>query len=336
LAYNPWGGVNSYQATSVTDDDEAYEGRSVVSSFDRPFARGSGTGGFLDEEYHLVRTAERLGLKLNYAADLDLHARPEVLSGAVGVALLGHSEYWSRQMRAALTAARDRGTNLAFLGANDIFRRVRLQSSPIGPFRQMVNYKDGALDPDKSLDTTADWTRQPHARPEADVTGVQYRCAKARADMVVTAPDSWLFTGLGLVAGQKLPGMVGPEFDRVTPSVPTPRPMQIMAHSPVSCYGYPEYSDLVWYSTTSGAGVFAAGTLDWDGGLSSPDPLVRRVVTTVTERVLTAVARPTAGSTVPAVDNVARHYSSSGVPLDARGKPLVLPRRTTPSPSSRP
>jgi hypothetical protein len=104
----------------------------------------------------------------------------------------------------------------------------------------------------------------------------------------------------------------------------------------VSCYGYPEYSDLVWYSAASGAGVFAAGTLDWDSGLSSPDPLTRTVVTAVTERVLTAVARPRAGRTIPAVDNVARHYSSSGVPLDAQGRPLVLPKRPAPSPSANP
>lgn len=323
-AYNPWGGANTYRADNAgAGGEEGSSKRSVVASYDRPYARGYGTGGFLDEEYDLVLTAERLGLKLNYAADLDLHGRPEVADGAVGIALLGHSEYWSRQMRAALTAARDRGANLAYFGANDLYRRVRMESSPLGPYRKMVNYKDGALDPVKTIDTTADWTKPPFSDPAADVTGIQYRCAHARADMVITDPESWLFRGLGLRAGQKLPGLVGSEFDRVVLGIKTtPRPLQVMAHSPVSCYGKPEYSDLAWYSTPSGSGVFAAGTLDWNAALASPHPLIRRVVTSVTERVMKAIAQPRAGETIPAVDNLARHYSPAGIPLDARSGPL--------------
>jgi hypothetical protein len=222
LAYNPWGGANTYKASDGDEDDSetSYKERSVIASFDRPYARGSGSGGFLDEEYHLVLTAELLGLRLNYAADVDLHGRPEVVSGANGVALLGHSEYWSRQMRAVLTAARDRGANLALLGANDVFRRVRIQSSALGPLREVVNYKDGAQDPDKSEDTTADWPRPPYKNPASDVTGVQYRCANSRADMVITDPEGWLLRGLGLKAGQKLPGLIGSEFDRVVPVLP--------------------------------------------------------------------------------------------------------------------
>ena len=324
-AYNPWGGASTYRSDVGKDDEEESANRSMVASYDRPYARGNGTGGFLDEEYDLVRTAERLGLKLNYAADVDLHDRPEVAGGAVGIALLGHSEYWSRQMRAALTAARDQGTNLAFFGANDVFRRIRFESSPLGPLRQMVNYKDGALDPVKTVDTTADWPKAPFQNPEAEVTGVQYRCAHVRADLVVTDPQGWLFRGLGLRAGQKLPGLVGSEYDRVVLGVPTtPRPMQVMAHSPVSCHGTPDYSDLVWYSTAAGAGVFAAGTLDWNTALSSPDPLTRSVVTTVTERVMKAITKPAAGASEPAVDNVTRYYSPAGVPLDARGRPITV------------
>jgi hypothetical protein len=326
-AYNPWGGASTYRADNGKDDEEESASRSVVASYDRPYARSFGTGGFLDEEYNLVLAAERLGLKLNYAADVDLHGRSEVADGALGIALLGHSEYWSRQMRAALTAARERGANLAFFGANDIYRRIRMKSSPLGPERRMVNYKDGTLDPVKTADTTADWPKRPFSNPAADITGVQYRCAHARADMVITNPQGWLFRGLGLRAGQKLPGLVGSEFDRVMLGIKTtPRPLQVMAHSPISCYGKPEFSDLVWYSTPSGSGVFAAGTLDWNAALSSSHQLTRRVVTSVTERVMRAIALPRAGETTPAVDNVARHYSPAGVPLDAHGRPLSTPK----------
>jgi N,N-dimethylformamidase beta subunit-like, C-terminal len=334
LAYNPWGGANTYSADEATSATEGYDKRSVVTSFDRPYAKGAGTGGLLDEEYNLVLVAERLGLRLNYASDLDLHSDPGVLTGATGVVLLGHSEYWSRAMRDALTRARDAGTNLAFLGANDVYRRIRLEASPVGPLRQMINYKDGRQDPVKTVDTTADWPYLPFENPESSLTGVQYRCARADAAMVVTDPNGWLFRGLGLRTGQRLPGLVGTEFDRVSLGGPTPRPIQVMAHSPVSCYGYPEYSDLVWYTTPSGAGVFAAGTLGWDRGISSPDPMVRTVVTTVTERVFRAMAEPLAGWRTPALDNALRFYSPSGVPLTATGQLPAHPRTNVPRPTA--
>jgi len=323
-AYNPWGGANTYTATTPSTKATGFARRSVVASYDRPYARGAGAGGFFDEEYHLVLAAERLGLRLNYAADVDLHSTPEVLSGATGVALLGHSEYWSRAMRAALTAARDAGVNLAFLGANDIYRRIRLEPSPLtGSDRHLVNYKDSRADPVKTEDTTADWPYQPYRDPESAVTGLQYRCARSRADQVVTDPDAWVFRGLGLRRGQRLPGLVGSEFDRVNLTVPTPRPLQIMAHSPVTCAGYPEFADLAWYTTPEGAGVFAAGTLDWNAALGFPDPVTRTVATKVTERVLAAVAQPLAGRTTPATDNVLTYYTPAGVPLDAAGHPIT-------------
>ena len=322
-AYNPWGGANTYSASVAPTKALGYARRSVVASYDRPYARGSGTGGLFDEEYHLVLAAERLGLRLNYAADLDLQAAPRVLDGATGVALLGHSEYWSPAMRNTLTAARDAGANLAFLGANDIYRRIRFEPSPLtGTLRHLVNYKDGNADPVKTQETTADWPYSPHPDPESEVTGLQYRCARARADLVVTDPDAWLFRGLGLRKGQRLPGLVGSEFDRVALKGTTPRPLQIMAHSPVACAGYPEFADLAWYTTSSGAGVFAAGTLDWNAAMGGPDAVTRSVVTKVTERVLAAVARPQAGRTTPAVDNVATYYSPAGLPLDSSGRPI--------------
>jgi hypothetical protein len=38
---------------------------------------------------------------------------------------LGHDEYWSPAMRHTVEGARDAGTNLAFLGANAVYWRVR-------------------------------------------------------------------------------------------------------------------------------------------------------------------------------------------------------------------
>ena len=46
-------------------------------------------------------------------------------SGARAVVSLGHDEYYSQAMRNALLAARNAGANLAFLGANSIYRHIR-------------------------------------------------------------------------------------------------------------------------------------------------------------------------------------------------------------------
>src|SRR6516225_11403902 len=48
-------------------------------------------------------------------------------------------------MRAVLT--RDRGVNLAYIGANEIYRRIRFGSSPLGPDRIEINYRNPREDP---------------------------------------------------------------------------------------------------------------------------------------------------------------------------------------------
>ena len=320
-AYNSWGGPSTYRGNQSPTAAQDVDERAFDASYDRPYDRDHGAAEFLSSELPAIAAAERLGLRLNYATDVDLQLHPEVLDGAVGVALLGHSEYWSRTMRANLTAARDRGVNLAFFGANDIHRRIRLEPSPTGPGRTMINYKLGALDPVQTLDTTADWGKAPFPDPQSALVGPMFKCARAQADLVVTDPESWLFRGQGLVAGARLPGMVGPEFDRVMTWVPTPRPLQVLAHSPALCQGKPEFADMTWYSMTNGAGVFDAGTLNWIPGMASPDPLTRRVVTTATERVLKMIGRPLAGRVQPATDNVSAFYGSDGKGLPSGGAP---------------
>ncbi len=311
-AYNQWGGPSTYRGYEESDKAKDFLLRSRVASFDRPYARGFGAGTFLTNELPAVAAAERLGLHLNYAADLDLELHPEVLDGAVAVVLLGHSEYWSRGMRANLTAARDRGVNLAFLGANDVHRRIRLESSPLGAGRLMVNYKLGMDDPVKTEDTTADWGAKPFPQPQSSLVGSMFRCAHADGDLVISDPGAWPFAGLGMAAGTRLLNVIGPEFDRVNISVATPRPLQVLAHSPLPCRGQPDAADMVWYSHDSGAGVFAAGTLRWIESMTSADRTTRTVVTAVTERVLREMAQPRAGARIPAQDNIADLYNSDG------------------------
>ena len=112
-AYNDWGGRNLYWGPHGKGDS-ANRARAV--SFDRPYAEGLGAAEFVTRMLPVVALAERLELPLAYADDVDLHENPHLLDGATGLISMGHDEYYSVAMRRALTAARNRGTNLAFLG----------------------------------------------------------------------------------------------------------------------------------------------------------------------------------------------------------------------------
>ncbi|MFD0265192.1 N,N-dimethylformamidase beta subunit family domain-containing protein [Streptomyces sp. NPDC127106] len=78
-----------------------------------------------------------------------------------------------------------------------------------------------------------------------------------------THPGHWLFEGTGVKAGDRFAHLVGVEYDKVDTGFPTPRPMEILAHSPVVCEGRPSHQDTAYYTVASGAGVFATGTMRW-------------------------------------------------------------------------
>ena len=215
--------------------------------------RCPGPGEFLQFELAAVLVAEHAGIPLGYATDVDLHADPHLLDGARAVLTLGHDEYWSTAMREAATAARDRGVNLAFLGGNEVYRHIRFAATPLGENRLEINYKSFGEDPASRTDpkeATPDWRQPPYPRPESVLTGNYYSCFPGRADLVATDPGNWLLQGI-VNPGEKLTGVVGVEYARVNLAAPTPRPMEVLFHSPVVCgtTKQHEFSDAVYYTT---------------------------------------------------------------------------------------
>ena len=304
-AYNRWGGASLYASPSGRMADHS---RAV--SFDRPYqaAAMQGAGDFLIFERPFVQFAERSGLKLGYATDVDLHADPHLLDGAAAMVTLGHDEYWSQEMRDAATAARDRGVNLAFLGGNEIYRHMRMEPSPLGDNRLEVDYKVFEEDPVAKTDpaaATAQWRSKPDPRPESVLLGNFYQCNPAHADMVAVDSANWLLDGF-VTDGQRLPGMIGNEYERVDLRVPTPRPIEVLFHSPVRCGGMNDVADTTYYTVPSGAAVFSAGTQWWICGLepSCHGPQVAAAIDGITTRLLSAFAAGPAGLRHPARDNL--------------------------------
>jgi hypothetical protein len=304
-AYNAFGGASLYHGSDGRRKTRAY-----VVSFDRPLDYGFGSGDFFGNEMPMVRLAEQLRLPVAYLTDTDLEGAPGLLDGARAVLSLGHDEYWSNAMREQLRHARDRtGTNLAFFGANAIYRRIRLAPSAAGvPNRLETGYKSGDLDPVSSSrpsDTTADWPKPPEARDGKELTGAAYRCNPVHGDLVLTNVRTWITSNLKLSNGYRLPGILGSEYDEIVPGGLTPKSILSIAASPLTCSGKFEHADFAYYTVPSGAGGIDVGTSAWVcilqnvcGGVTLTQE-ERKVVTAMTVRILTEFAKGPAGSAHP-------------------------------------
>ncbi len=317
-AYNKWGGHSLYEGQSSPRAQFTPEQRSQVVSFDRPYVNDSGAGDFLGNELPLVTLIESLGIDVTYSTNVDLQQRPELLANHKALLSLGHDEYWSLEMRQAVERARDSGLNVAFFGANALYRAIRLGPSDLGANRHEINYRVARGDPLFGKDNsrvTVSWREPPLNRPESSLVGTYYDCNPVKGDLVVADPSGWVFAGTGLSAGDKLKNVVGPEFDRYDKNVPQPPgPVQVLSHSPVRCHGRATFSDMTYYSTPSGAGVFATGTNWWISRLGPacpPGDCVDAKVVQITENVLKVFAVGPAGQSHPSVSNLSRLGSSS-------------------------
>ncbi|HUY50143.1 MAG TPA: N,N-dimethylformamidase beta subunit family domain-containing protein [Streptosporangiaceae bacterium] len=331
-AYNTWGGYDLYNGPGGTAD---YSNRSLAVSLDRPYD-ANGAYMFLYHERATIGLAERAGLPLAYVTSMDIDGDPHLLDGAAAMFAPGHDEYWSPPERAHVTAARDAGVNIAFLGANTMFRRTRLASTRLGERRLVICYKTSYLqDPMYGKDNalvTSDWREPPSPDPESSLIGTLYESNPADAPYVVASPDSWLFAGTGVQKGTKFTGLVGIEYDRVNPVYPVERPIEVLSHSPLTCRGVNSYSDSAYYTHRGGAGVFAAGTMRWVAcsnglrlfGLNRRATAFTRRVTT---NLLHAFADGPAAAKFPAHDNLAAMQEWPGDPIAAQHNlwpPVVL------------
>ena len=324
-AYNTWGGYDLYNGPGGLSD---YDNRSLVVSLDRPFDL-DGAFLFLAHERALIELAERMGLPLAYVTSMETATDPHLLDGASALFSLGHDEYWTPQERAYVTAARDAGVNVAFLGANCCFRRIRLASSNLGPQRQVICYKtsytqDPMYGKDNAL-VTNDFREPPDPDAESSLTGTLYESNPTNADYVVATPDAWMFAGTGVQKGTSFPGLVGIEYDRVNPDWPVERPIEVVSHSPLTCRGVNSYSDSAYYTHASGAGVFNAGTMRWVGAFTpyqyAEFGVNRRggaFVRRVTANVLRAFADGPGAAKYPARDNLDAMQEWSGDPIAAQ------------------
>jgi len=323
-AYNQWGGYDLYMGPSG-----AYDDRSLAVSMDRPYD-DNGANMFLTYERNAIKLAEYLsataGLPLAYLTSMDIAEDAGALRGAAALISMGHDEYWTPGERANVTAARNAGVNVAFLGANAVFRRTRLSSTAVGGSRLVTCYKtspDPAAAANPALATT-NFADQPRPDPESSLTGTSYEGYPVDASYVVTSPSSWVFAGTGVTAGSSFPHLVGVEYDRVNPGNPVPRPIEVLSHSPLKLDGAASYGDSAYYTCKSGAGVFNSGTMRWVEAIYGDQPhgiggATPSMVRQVTTNVLRAFADGPAAARYPARDNLQATHEYAGDPVGSPG-----------------
>ena len=282
-AYNGWGGKSLYTYNSIGDVTPTGTRAAVTVGFDRPYDWDGGLGYLRKWEAAFIRWMERSGREVDYAADVDLGTRPEILAGRLLGVSAGHAEYWSRPMRDALESAVASGMNAAFFSANELYWQVRNEPSPNGADRRITCYKSAKRDPFRATRpdlTTCRWREVPVSRPEARFLGVMYGHVVSKpADWVVTGSRHWLYKGTGLRDGDRIAALVGQEYDAHFPGL-APAGTVVVARSPVLARGKDPDADGNVESPSmhsaairdpdgKAGGVFAAGTFQWSWALDA-------------------------------------------------------------------
>ena len=325
-AWNPYGGYDFYAGIgNCPSDHYPLCSRARVVSFDRPYAYGGGAADFLGNEYPLVYWAEKHGLDVTYWTDQTVVAHPSLLANHKALLSLGHDECWSlRERKAVESANHSNGLNVVFFGASAMLRHVRLQSSPLGGLREVVDYRNSFKDPlygtANPLEVTGNtWSSPPASWPESNFVGESYAGYLLNGtypvNFIVSDASSWIFSGTGLRNGEVIPSVIASDFDSFEANNPHPQNLEILGHSllpskDVQTIIPPKlgvYSDMTYYTDAkSGGGVFDSGTNNWISSLSScpssascPSAMVRKV----TGNLLHLFGLGPAGKAEPSVAN---------------------------------
>jgi hypothetical protein len=262
-------------------------------------------------------------LDVAYTTDVDVDARPFQLSQHAEVVSGGHSEYWTTAMYNGLQLALKATVNVAFLGANNLWWRARLEGrTATGEPASQVVYRSAAEDPNHAVPTIL-WQAAAPPRIPAAVLGQSHAAIGVRGGLQLIAPEPWFTAGTALSAGALLPGAVGNEADGFVAGAPNPPSTRIFAAGLLKG-SYGTVMTTVSFSTMpSGAAVFAAGTTDWAcaptgrcGGRTVP-AATASAIGTMTRNVLVALST--------------RHVAAELSGTARTGSPLAGVRITAPA-----
>ncbi len=309
-AYNNWGGSSLY----------GFHGRAKLQGNRVSFHRPPRTL-FPNWEAPFVAWAENNGYELEYASNMDLELRPEILRNYRLVLSVGHDEYWSAPMRDNLEKFIADGGNAAFFSGNSVCWQVRWEAGDhaLTCWKQWFNQDPLYSQKNHRLLSTL-WSHHLVKRPENELTGVGFlhggyhrshgQFMDGKGSYTVHRPDHWVFAGTNLKRKDEFGGkdtIVGYECDGCeiewrdglpfpTHKDGTPKSFTILATCPARWAP----GDSLWYDKwpspdhsgnavlgvyQNGGTVFTCGSTDWSHGLRGKDPRVIQITKNVLDRL---------------------------------------------------
>jgi hypothetical protein len=251
--------TETWQAYNFRDDDHDGLGDTwyaspeiATAALHRPFENRGVPPHYRTYDEPFLRWLARTGYEVDYLSDAELRTTTG-RALAAGYELLifpGHHEYVTANELRAVTGFRDRGGNLAFLSANNFFRKITIERGVmtiVGQWRKL-------------------------GKPEASLIGVQY----FSSGPVTSSGSPWvvrsgpaadnLFRFTGLTPGATF-GSGGIEADRVAAS--SPADVQVVAEIQ-NVFGDRRKAQMTIYQAPSGAKVFAAGAFSLAASVWQP------------------------------------------------------------------
>ncbi|HEY3292665.1 MAG TPA: N,N-dimethylformamidase beta subunit family domain-containing protein [Candidatus Nanopelagicaceae bacterium] len=301
-AYNTYGGRSLYLGPGGSIVGRRIE-RSRVVSFDRPL-EGSGALHLDRDAITLVQFIEMQGINFDQVSDVNLDQSPSISTHYSGIVFSGHAEYFTRRMFDTITADRNLGINLAFLGANNAYWQTRLDSSPIGPNRHVIVYRSSTADPVTARTQVSVKFQDPHVNtPPNMLTGTLTSGVHAYGNLHAVDIPKWLKIPLN----SQINGVSGDsEIDATVRNVAQPPNVHVLftgklefrdtpgtAEEEQSKFEKIPIQQSVWFTTPSGSAVFDAGLTTWTCNLlpscvsHSVDSSSEAVLQNVTTQVLT-------------------------------------------------
>lgn len=181
-------------------------------AFSNGFAQYYASSGWAQFERRFVLWAEREGYDFDIVTQHDLHYRPELLNGYACLAIVGHDEYWTSEMRDHVEAFVEAGTGVMRLGGN-FYWQIRYEDDGA----TQVCYKAAALDEDPVEDDalkTGQWEHHRINRPGALTFGVNGArgayaswggfAPRGARGFTIYRPEHWCFEGLDMHYGDPL------------------------------------------------------------------------------------------------------------------------------------
>jgi hypothetical protein len=269
LPTNTWQAYNFYDEDGDGRADSWYPNPRVTCvHLARPFLDHGVPPHYRGYDDGFIRWLRRSGIDTDFLTDDDMERTGDgdtLASRYDLIVFSGHEEYVTRHAYDIVERYRNLGGNLMFLSSNNFFYRVDHHGDRIcrtGRWRDL-------------------------GRPEVRLVGVQYvdwyqGHYKNRPYLVTGARRvPWAFVGTGLRDGDRF-GTYGIEIDDVTRD--SPRDIRVLARIS-DIFGPGESAEMTYYTTTRGAKVFAAGTMNFGGSALWPivSPLMRNLFRQLTK-----------------------------------------------------